>query len=140
MNQDKLLAWDHAKKALDAAKALESSLRQEVLKDFYDFGGESDLREGTENLELGNGYKLKATFKLSRKLENKNHETEEALRAIAETFGKPGKLYAERLVKWSPELSVSEYKKLPNAIRAVIDEALTSKAATPSLEIVEPKK
>lgn len=139
MNQDKLLAWDHAKKALDAAKALESSLRQEVLKDFYDFGGESDLREGTENLELGNGYKLKATFKLSRKLENKNGETSEALRAIAEIF-EGGKLYAERLVKWSPELSVSEYKKLPTNIREVIDSALTSKAATPSLEIVEPKK
>lgn len=139
MNQDKLLAWDHAKKALDAAKALEASLRQEVLKDFYDFGGESDLREGTENLELGNGYKLKATFKLSRKLENKNGETSKALFAIAENF-EGGKLYAERLVKWSPELSVSEYKKLPAEIRAVIDECLTSKAATPSLEIVEPKK
>ena len=139
MNQDKLLAWDRAKKALDAAKALESSLRQEVLKDFYDFGGESDLREGTENLELGNGYKLKATFKLSRKLENKNGETSESLRKIAEDF-EGGKLYAERLVKWSPELSVSEYKKLPAEIRQVIDSALTSKAATPSLEIVEPKK
>lgn len=139
MNQDKLLAWDHAKKALGAAKALEASLRQEVLKDFYDFGGEADLREGTENLELGNGYKLKATFKLSRKLENKNGETYKALFAIAENF-EGGKLYAERLVKWSPDLSVSEYKKLPADIRAVIDECLTSKAATPSLEIVEPKK
>lgn len=138
MNQDKLLAWDHAKKALDAAKALESSLRQEVLKDFYDFGGESDLREGTENLELGNGYKLKATFKLSRKLENKNGETENALAQIANFEN--GILYAERLVKWSPELSVSEYKKLPTNIREVIDACVTSKAATPSLEIVEPKK
>ena len=50
MNQDKLLAWDHAKKALEAAKANEAALRQEVLKDFYGFGGEHDLREGTENL------------------------------------------------------------------------------------------
>lgn len=138
MNNDKLLAWDHAKKALDAAKSAEASLRKEVLKDFYDFGGESDLREGTENLELGNGYRLKATFKLSRKLENKNHETEEALAQIA-TF-ENGILYAERLVKWSPELSVSEYKKLPENVRAVIDACVTSKAATPSLEIVEPKK
>ena len=138
MNQDKLLAWDHAKKALDAAKVLESSLRQEVLKDFYDFGGDSDLREGTENLELGNGYKLKATFKLSRKLENKNGETQNALDKIANFEN--GILYAERLVKWSPELSVSEYKKLPTEIRQVIDSCVTSKAATPSLEIVEPKK
>ena len=139
MNQDKLLAWDHAKKALEAAKANEAALRQEVLKDFYDFGGESDLREGTENLELGNGYKLKAVFKLSRKLENKGGETSEALRVIAERF-EGGKLYAERLVKWSPELSVSEYKKLPANIQEVIDSCVTTKAATPSLEIVEPKK
>lgn len=139
MNQDKLLAWDNAKKALEAAKATESALRQEVLKDFYSFGGESDLREGTENLELGNGYRLKAVFKLSRKLENKNGETSKALFAIAENF-EGGKLYTERLVKWSPDLSVSEYEKLPAEIRAVIDECVTSKAATPSLEIVEPKK
>jgi len=113
-------------------------LRSEVLGEVYDFGGESDLREGMENLELGNGYKLKATFKLSRKLENKDGETSEALRMIAET-GEAGKLYAERLVKWSPELSVSEYKKLPTNIREVIDSCVTSKATTPSLEIVEPK-
>ena len=139
MNNDKLVQWDAAKKALKAAQALESSLRSEVLQELYGFGGESDLREGTENLELGNGYKLKAVFKVSRKLENKNGETSEALRNIAMDF-EGGKLYAERLVKWSPELSVSEYKKLPDDIRAVIDACVTSKAATPSLEIVEPKK
>ena len=139
MNQDKLLAWDNAKKALESAKALEMQLRQEVLEDFYDFAGDSDLREGTENLELANGYKLKATFKVSRKLENKQGETSKALLAIAEKF-EGGKLYADRLVKWSPDLSVSEYKKIPAEIRAVIDECVTCKASAPSLEIVEPKK
>lgn len=138
MSNAKLVEWDRANKALKEMKVLEAKLRSEVLGELYDFGGESDLREGTENLELGNGYKLKATFKLSRKLENKNHETEEALAQIA-TF-ENGILYAERLVKWSPELSVSEYKKLPENVRAVIDTCVTSKAATPSLEIVEPKK
>ena len=138
MNNDLLIRWDAAKKALKAAQALESSLRSEVLQELYDFGGESDLREGTENLELGNGYKLKAVFKVSRKLENKNGETQAAVNTIAGMEN--GLIYAERLVKWTPELSVSEYKKLPDNIRAVIDECVTSKAATPSLEIVEPKK
>ena len=138
MNRDKLTAWYQAKKALEAAKITEASLRSEVLRELYDFGGDSDLREGTENLELGNDYKLKAVFKISRKLENKNGETQIAVDKIAAMEN--GLIYAERLVKWSPELSVSEYKKLPDNIRAVIDECLTSKAATPSLEIVEPKK
>ena len=47
---------------LDAAKSAEASLRKEVLKEFYDFGGESDLREGTENLELGNGLQAESYF------------------------------------------------------------------------------
>jgi hypothetical protein len=138
MNTTKLAEWDRVNKALKEMKVLEAKLRSEVLGELYNFGGEADLREGTENLELDNGYKLKATFKLSRKLENKNHETEEALAQIANFEN--GILYAERLVKWSPELSVSEYKKLPTNIKQIIDSCVTSKAATPSLEIVEPKK
>lgn len=139
MNNDKLLSWDWAAKALEQAKTLEMQLRKEILAELYDFDATVDLREGTENLELGNGYKLKAVFKVSRKLENKNGETKRALEKIQEYFD-GGFVIAERLVKWSPELSTSEYKKLPADIRTVIDTCVTTKPSTPSLEIVEPKK
>ena len=137
-NRDaKILAWEAAVKALAAAKDAEAALRKEVLAEAFAFDPEA-LREGTENFELGNGYKLKAVFKISRNLNNENEAVDKVLSKIEKT-GPEGAFIAERLVKWKPELSVSEYKKLPEKFKKMIDEVVTSKEATPSLELVAPK-
>ena len=137
-NRDaKILAWEAAVKALAAAKDAEAALRREVLAEAFQFDPEA-LREGTENFELGNGYKLKDVFKISRNLNNENDAVDKVLSKI-EKAGAEGQFVAERLVKWKPELSVSEYKKLPEKFKKMIDEVVTSKEATPSLELVAPK-
>ena len=137
-NRDaKILAWEAAVKALAAAKDAEAALRKEVLAEAFAFDPEA-LREGTENFELGNGYKLKAVFKISRNLNNENDAVDKVLSKI-EKAGAEGQFIAERLVKWKPELSVSEYKKLPEKFKKLFDEVVTSKEAMPSLELVAPK-
>ena len=137
-NRDaKILAWEAAVKALAAAKDAEAALRREVLAEAFQFDPEA-LREGTENFELGNGYKLKAVFKISRNLNNENEAVDKVLSKIEKT-GPEGAFIAERLVKWKPELSVSEYKKLPEKFKKLFDEVVTSKEAMPSLELVAPK-
>ena len=137
-NRDaKILAWEAAVKALAAAKDAEAALRKEVLAEAFAFDPEA-LREGTENVELGAGYKLKAVFKISRNLNNENEAVDKVLSKIEKT-GPEGAFIAERLVKWKPELSVSEYKKLPEKFKKLFDEVVTSKEAMPSLELVEPK-
>ena len=137
-NRDaKILAWEAAVKALAAAKDAEAALRKEVLAEAFAFNPEA-LREGTENFELGNGYKLKAVFKISRNLNNENEAVDKVLSKIEKT-GPEGVFIAERLVKWKPELSVSEYKKLPEKFKKLFDEVVTSKEAMPSLELVAPK-
>ena len=137
-NRDALIPqWQEATKALAAAKEAESALRAEVLKNAFSFNPEA-LREGTENFELGNGYKLKAVFKISRNLNNENEAVDKVLSKIEKT-GPEGAFIAERLVKWKPELSVSEYKKLPEKFKKLFDEVVTSKEAIPSLELVAPK-
>lgn len=137
-NRDALiLQWQEATKALAAAKEAESALRAEVLKNAFAFNPEA-LREGTENFELGAGYKLKAVFKINRSFVGGQEAVEKALQKIEKT-GPEGEFIAERLVKWKPELSVSEYKKLPEKFKKMIDEVVTSKEATPSLELVAPK-
>ena len=137
-NRDaKILAWEAAVKALAAAKDAEAALRKEVLAEAFAFDPEA-LREGTENFELGNGYKLKAVFKISRNLNNENEAVDKVLSKIEKT-GPEGSFIAERLVKWKPELSVSEYKKLSEKFKKMIDEVVTSKEAMPSLELVAPK-
>lgn len=137
-NRDaKILAWEAAVKLLAAAKDAEAALRKEVLAEAFAFDPEA-LREGTENFELGNGYKLKAVFKISRNLNNENEAVDKVLSKIEKT-GPEGAFIAERLVKWKPELSVTEYKKLPEKFKKLFDEVVTSKEAMPSLELVAPK-
>lgn len=133
----KILAWEQAVKALAAAKDAEAALRKEVLAEAFSFDPEA-LREGTENFELGNGYKLKAVFKISRNLNNENEAVDKVLAKIEKT-GPEGVFIAERLVKWKPELSVAEYKKLPEKFKKLFDEVVTSKEAMPALELVAPK-
>ena len=137
-NRDaKILAWQDAVKTLAAAKEAEATLRKEVLGDCYGFNPEA-LREGTENVELGNGYKLKAVFKISYTFNNAEDGVDKALSKI-EKAGTEGAFIAERLVRWKPELSVTEYKKLPEKFKKLIDEVLVTKESTPSLELVAPK-
>ena len=133
----KILAWEQAVKALAAAKDAEAALRKEVLAEVFSFDPEA-LREGTENFELGNGYKLKAVFKISRNLNNENEAVDKVLSKIEKT-GPEGAFIAERLVKWKPELSLTEYKKLPEKFKKLFDEVVTSKEAIPALELVAPK-
>ena len=137
-NRDaKILAWEAAVKALAAAKDAEAALRKEVLAEAFAFDPEA-LREGTETFEIGNGYKLKAVFKISRNLNNENEAVDKVLSKIEKT-GPEGVFIAERLVKWKPELSITEYKKLPEKFKKLFDEVVTSKEAIPSLELVAPK-
>lgn len=124
-------AWIDAQKALAAAKELESSLRAEVINRRF-----KDQSLGTKNFELGNGYKLKAVFK--QNISVKVTEVEGVLRKI-ENSGPEGKFIADRLFKFKPELVKKEYDELPLKFRKIVDEIVSTSAATPSLEFVPPK-
>ena len=134
-NRDALLTkWQDAKNALDAAKAIEADLRRQVMETLFNFD-ENELREGTENIELGNGYIAKAVFKTSYKLTS---DVDSMLDKLEEE-SEEGEFIAKRLVNFKPELSVSEYKKLPANLRAIANMAIVTKPAMPSFEIVAPK-
>lgn len=123
--------WIDAQKALAAAKELEASLRTEVIRRRF-----SDQTKGTKNVELGNGYKLKAVFK--ENITIRTGEVEGVLRKI-ENSGPEGKFIADRLFKFKPELVKKEYDELPLKFRKIVDEIVSTSAATPSLEFVPPK-
>ncbi|MCW2764036.1 MAG: PaP73 [Marmoricola sp.] len=91
---------------------------------------------GTVNYDLGKGYKLKAVFRENYKLE-KGDPLEQALTKI-EATGERGKLIAERVIRWKPELSKTEYDQMPDELRSILDTVLTVEPGTPSLELVEP--
>lgn len=130
----KIMQWTEAAKKLAEAKEVELALRNEVIA--LNFEGHKE--SGTENVELGNGYKLKAVFKLNYRLNNTDDAVDKALSKL-EKAGTEGAFIAERLVKWKPELSVTEYGKLDPKFKKIIDEVITTSPGAPSLELVEPK-
>lgn len=131
--EQKLQRWLDAQAALAQAKEVENAARKEVVA-AYPF--DHDKKEGTQTIELANGYKLKVVLKQNYNLDK--DATDEALDTL-EKIGEDGKFIAERLVKWKPDLSLTEYRLLKPEHKAVIDKVLTITEGTPALELVEPK-
>lgn len=136
----RLAAWEQSKIDLETAKAREMELR----KEFVDFSFDPNKKEGTERIDLNNGYQAKAvkklnyTFKSDREGVEVADAVDLALQRL-EAVGPEGKFIASRLVKWTPSLSLSEYRDLAPQFKAVIDPVIETKEGAPSLEIVAPK-
>ena len=131
--------WRTKQAELERVKAEELALRNEVLRGAFNFQpGATGGRKGTEYFDMQGGFRLKAVFKLNYKV---NPDTIDGILTKIEKTGAEGKFLAERLVKFEPKLSVSEYGKLgdESKVKKLIDEALTISDGTPSLEFVEPK-
>jgi hypothetical protein len=133
----RLAYWRALAAFVKQATEVERELRKQVVKEFFPNGA-----EGTNNYELPDGSKLKATIGITYKLDK--DKIDDALEQI-ERIGNDGNFIAERLVTWAPSLSVSEFKKLDDAspshaqIKEVIQTVLTTSPSTPTLEIIEPK-
>lgn len=126
-----ILNWQESQKALAKAKEDESAARQKVIA-LFDAAPDAS---GVHNIDLGSGYKLKATFKLNHKISG---DVVKMLEKI-EKSGDEGKFIAERLVKFEPKLALTEYKNLPDKLRKIADEFIVTTPALPSVELVEPK-
>jgi hypothetical protein len=146
-----LLTWDAAKKSLELAKEAEMEARKVA----FGLGFGTDAKEGTNTLELGNGYALKGVKKLNYKLkapEGYKGTTVDAIDDTTEAFARisnEGEFIAERLFKYSVEMSVTEYRKLveeadyspvKKALLTELNKVLEISEGAPTLEIKEPKK
>lgn len=135
-----LIDWQNKGAALAAAKEQEMTARKLAVMFMHD----PSKTGTTENVELGNGYKAKMKVPVRYGfIQNSEGRTdkkriEKALGWI-ESDGEAGELVADRLIKWTPELSLTEYKQLPDRFKKIIDEVIVTSEGTPTLEIVEPK-
>jgi hypothetical protein len=139
-----LLMHEAAKEQLDYWKEKEMEYRKICAKFLVPQG-----TEGMNNVELGNGFVAKVGIKYNYKLDSDNNKVWAGLEKI-ENLGNQGKFVADRLVSWSPSLSLSEYRELQdqaekgslfakNCLKE-ISGFLTIVDAAPTLEIKEPKK
>lgn len=142
-NDGVLMLWQQAKDILAKAKEDEMEIRKTAVKIYV-----PTPTEGTNTVELGNGYELKAGIKFNYRLAE-NDIVESCLDRIA-AIGNEGKFIADRLVSWTPSFLITEYRVLqeekekgnPTAIQIlnIVSEMLTITDAAPSLDIKEPKK
>jgi hypothetical protein len=140
---DLLMLWEKTKQALADAKEKEMELRKYIVARAF-----PNPNEGMNTEELGNGYQLKAGVKFNYKLVGDNKQIQNALSRIG-TVGNQGAFIAERLVSWTPNFLLTEYRVLqeeaendsPYAkeILKIIGEVLEVTDAAPSLEIKAPK-
>jgi len=134
-----LLLWQETKDTLSEAQANEIKFRNAVVN----FATDPKKEKGTENVALGNGYKMRAVKKINISfIKNADGKTDRAAieRALAKIEKDEGNdVITERLVKWSPTLSESEYNQLPEKYKKVIDAVVVRTPGTPTLEIVPPK-
>lgn len=136
----RLMDWQNKKAALETAKQDELQARAAAVIFMHD-----PSKSGkTETVDLGGGYAAKFKVPLNYgfvknaddKIDKKKIDA--ALSKI-EKDGALGEHIAERLVKWSPSLSLSEYKTLSEKHKKIIDEVIVTSEGTPTLEIKEPK-
>ena len=144
LDQDGMLALHQiAKDRLSFYKELEMDYRKVCVAFLV-----PEKSEGTHNVELGNGYTAKAKIKYNYKLDNDNDKVWAGLDRI-EKIGNDGKFIAERLVSWTPNFLLTEYRQLqedaekgsPFAKECLkeVETFLTITDAAPELEIREPK-
>lgn len=132
--------WENSVKALEVAKETEMNLRKLAFT-----LAAPDAKEGTNRVELFNGYELKGVRKVNYTLDKDLAKVRPIYDAICKT-GNEGAFLADLLFKWSCDIAPGEYKKLDTnnpshtTIKTLIDTILTTKDGAPTLEIVPPKK
>lgn len=127
----KLEEWRAAKADADAVKSIvqkEQQLRKEIFELFF-----PEPKEGTNTLELPEGWKLKGVFKLTRNID------EAALSTVTKHLREIG-VNADTLVQWKPSLKLATYKELTAEQRNLMDEAIVCKPGSPTVELVAPKE
>jgi len=123
----KLSEWQGVANHLATLKAREMELRKEL----FAFAFPNPL-EGTNKVDLPEGWLLKGVYKLDRSVDEAAFNAiKDQLRAI--------NVNPDPLVRLKPELAVRDYKALSDQARGIMDQALIIKPGAPSLELVAPK-
>lgn len=149
--EQKTKAWHDLQEQLAELKEKERKARKVAFDAAF-----ARPKEGTNTFDFGNGYKFKVQYNVERKFivphnlslpekapgkpagvnEAVDHMVERMRRASNE-----GPFYAERLVKWEPKISNTEYKDLPEPLRKIVDEYIVTdyKFAAPKVETPKAK-
>lgn len=131
-----LETWYRLQQELGKLKTQEALLRRRIFDAYF-----PTPAEGVNKVELndGTGAELKGTHKIQRDVDQGAYD------AYRTDQKKEGSNLVQLpmiddLVKWKPEVVLSEYRKLTDEERMAFDQCLIIKPGSPSLEISIPKR
>ncbi|AUR88751.1 hypothetical protein NVP2117O_73 [Vibrio phage 2.117.O._10N.261.45.E9] len=128
MNNQLIFEWQQAAEELKTLRPLEMKLRKQVVEESF-----AQYKTGTNYADLGNDWRLKFVYKEEPKVD------EAAVPAMLEELDKVNPALRDTLFKYKPTLVNSVYKKLTDDERKIVDEVITLRPASPTLEVVPPK-
>ena len=132
-----LATWFKLKKKLAEIKGTEAMLRGRIFHYFFPNPTEG-AKDNKHPLNDGTGAVLCADHVINRTVD------EQQLEALREAMFAEGsnlpKLDLTKLIRWKPELVLSEYRKLSEEERHTLDQALVIKPGSPQLDITIPKR
>jgi hypothetical protein len=125
--QNQLNEWWLTTQELKFVKAAESALRKDVFEKAF-----PKPVEGTNKINLGSGWQLKATYGYNRKvITDVLFENTEQLIKL--------EVPIDMLIRYKPEISVTIYKLLTDEQKKLFDQCITVTPGSPALELVTPK-
>jgi hypothetical protein len=129
VTQADLDAWSEMAQKLAALKIAEMLLRVKIFKGLF-----PNPVEGTNSVPLGTeGWQIKAKYPINRKPDVA------LLTARAQELREAG-IPLDSVIRAVPELSTTEYRKLTDEQRHLLDQVMEIKPGSPSIEIVLPKR
>lgn len=121
-----LLEWNNIAETMKELKKKEIDLRIKLADHYF-----PNPDEGTNTVDLGNGWKVKDKHKINRKCDEASFD------AVFKELPEGTK---DRLIKYKPEVVLKEYRRLSLREQKIFDQALIIKPGTPELQLVEPKE
>lgn len=132
-NQDPYLrmldAWEQVSLLQAQIKECEMDMRLRLFA-----GAFANPKEGTNTHLLPDGRAIKGQHKINRYID------EAALPATLAALRERGVANTDKLVRFKPELAKSEWNTLSDEMKLIFSPAIIATPATPSLEVVIPKK
>lgn len=127
VTQDEFNEWYALQNQMREIKEREMELRRKIFAFYF-----QDAVEGTNKLEMQDGYVLNAKRVINRSVDKGS------LVSLTPELQAAG-IKVDDLVEWKPSLKISAYRKLTEAQTQLFDQVLVVKDGSPSLEIVAPK-
>lgn len=133
-----LAEWYKVKQEKDLAADKEQQLRKSIVGQFSDPG----RIKGTENIKLDATWACKITKQVDISFIKKEdgklnfNEINKTLAAFA-AYSPDAPEILSRLVTWEPKISVTEYNKLLQEMRDIIDKVVVTRPSSVSLELIQ---